>query len=221
MKIIGFDGTPVEGEWGFGARAPIMENRKGDLLTTPDGRTLTRERFAEIADGEIQYVTRIDPPLNAPFTDGVLVYRHKGARAPLDSLLPWQHQGDIAVAYVIRPVAEHWLAMSSKGKTVMNPKLDEVRELLAVWPVDVPIGHSGDDGNVFSTLTSLGVVGVRMEQGRTVLVCALEPTDVMGKPCDWWRRVWKGSPESVQTAIRDAWAKVKDGTIVDYPPKDV
>jgi hypothetical protein len=98
-------------------------------------------------------------------------------------------------------------------------KTSEVETLVKMWPKDVPLGTTGNDGNVFSTLTSLGVVGVRLEQDRTVLVCALEPTDVMGKPCDWWRRVWKGSPESVQAAIRDAWAKVKDGTPVPYPPE--
>lgn len=97
-------------------------------------------------------------------------------------------------------------------------KFDEVNELLKLWPQDVPLGVTGSDGNVFSELTNLGVVGVRMHD-KAVLICALTPHEVMGEPCDWWRRAWKGSPEAVQTAIRDAWDRVKNGTPVPYPPE--
>lgn len=88
--------------------------------------------------------------------------------------------------------------------------INEVEELVKMWPEDVPLEMTGTDGNVFSPLTPKGVVGVRLVHERTVLVCALTPADVMGEPCDWWRRVWKGSPEAVQKAIRDAWAAVQE-----------
>jgi len=98
-------------------------------------------------------------------------------------------------------------------------KFDEVNELLKLWPNDVPLGVTGSDGYVFSELTDMGVVGVRIYNGKTVLVCALGRNEVMGEPCEWWRRAWKGSPETVQTAIRDAWNRVKNGTPIPYPPE--
>jgi hypothetical protein len=136
LRIIAFDGTPVDG--GAGVRTAIIERADGTFIAT--GR-----RPRRLPDDELKrlieegFVTRIEAlPIDAELHDGVVAYRHRGFVLPgldLHDERIWRASDDIHVAYLATDTASSLFERHARAAhilasaTLARRRLDDASRL--------------------------------------------------------------------------------------------
>ena len=145
LRIIAFDGTPVDG--GAGVRTAIIEHADGTFIAT--GRRPRRLHGDELKRLiEEGFVTRIEAlPIDTELHDGVVAYRHRDFVLPgveLHDEQVWRASDDVHVAYLSKDTASslferyaraaHILARSTLARRRLDDASRLARRGLMVTP---------------------------------------------------------------------------------------